>query len=51
MWGIRGIVEYQVNKGAGHRYLRDRIAYCDWVGIGFAGPDRAERHKPVCFAD
>ena len=35
MWGILGIVEYQVDKGAGHRYLRQRISSGDWVGIGF----------------
>ena len=35
MWGILGIVEYQVDKGAGHRYLRQRISSGDWIGIGF----------------
>jgi hypothetical protein len=35
MWGILGIVEYQVDKGAGHRYLRARISSGDWIGIGF----------------
>ncbi|MBV9557805.1 MAG: hypothetical protein JO254_12060 [Pseudolabrys sp.] len=34
MWGILGIVEYQVDKGAGHKYLRDRLSSGDWVGIG-----------------
>lgn len=35
LWGILGIVEYQVDKGAGHVYLRQRIASGDWIGIGF----------------
>jgi hypothetical protein len=35
IWGILGIVEYQINIGAGHRYLRQRISSGDWVGIGF----------------
>ena len=35
LWGILGIVEYQVNKGAGHRYLQQRIVSGDWIGIGF----------------
>jgi hypothetical protein len=35
MWGILGIVEYQVDKGAGHKYLRQRISSGDWIGIGF----------------
>jgi hypothetical protein len=25
LWGILSIVEYQVDKGAGHAYLRDRL--------------------------
>jgi hypothetical protein len=36
LWGILGIVEYQVNKGAGHRYLQQRIVSGDWIGIGFS---------------
>jgi hypothetical protein len=35
LWGILGIVEYQVDKGAGHRYLQQRISSGDWIGIGF----------------
>jgi hypothetical protein len=34
IWGILGIVEYQVSKGAGHRYLRERLWKGDWVAIG-----------------
>jgi hypothetical protein len=34
IWGILGIVEYQVSKGAGHRYLRERLQNGDWVAIG-----------------
>ena len=25
VWGILSIVEYQVDRGAGHKYLRDRL--------------------------
>jgi hypothetical protein len=38
MWGILGIVEYQVDQGAGHRYLRERLWSGDWVAIGVAEP-------------
>ena len=34
LWGILGIVEYQVDKGAGHRYLQQRLKSGDWIGIG-----------------
>jgi hypothetical protein len=34
IWGILGIVEYQVDKGAGHSYLRERLSKGDWVAIG-----------------
>jgi hypothetical protein len=35
IWGILSIVEYQVDRGAGHRYLRDRLWAGDWIAIGF----------------
>lgn len=35
LWGILSIVEYQVNRGAGHNYLRARLANEDWVAIGY----------------
>jgi hypothetical protein len=35
LWGILAIVEQQVDKGAGHSYLQQRIASGDWIGIGF----------------
>lgn len=38
LWGILGIVEYQVDKGAGHRYLRDRLFNGDWIAIGVLEP-------------
>jgi hypothetical protein len=41
MWGILGIVEYQVSEGAGHRYLRDRLWGGDWIAIGFKEPRAA----------
>ena len=34
LWGILSIVEYQVSKGAGHRYLRARLWAGDWIAIG-----------------
>jgi hypothetical protein len=33
--GILAIVEQQVDKGAGHRYLQQRIGSGDGIGIGF----------------
>ncbi len=41
LWGILSIVEYQVNRGAGHAYLRERLAKQDWIAIGYAKPRRA----------
>lgn len=35
LWGILSIVEYQVDRGAGHKYLRDRLMSGDWVAIGY----------------
>lgn len=35
LWGILAIVEQQVDKGAGHKYLRQRISCGDWIGIGY----------------
>lgn len=34
MWGILRIAEDQIDVGAGHRYLRQRIFSGDWIGIG-----------------
>jgi hypothetical protein len=47
LWGILGIVEYQVDKGAGHRYLQARIASGDWVGIGFCQSDEPEKRLAI----
>ena len=41
IWGILGIVEYQVSKGAGHRYFQKRIEAGDWIGIGFVESDKS----------
>jgi hypothetical protein len=41
LWGILSIVEYQVDKGAGHKYLRDRLFSCDWIAIGYHEPKTA----------
>jgi hypothetical protein len=38
LWGILSIVEYQVSKGAGHRYLRERLWTGDWIAIGNLEP-------------
>jgi hypothetical protein len=38
LWGILSIVEYQLDKGAGHKYLRDRLWNRDWIAIGFPEP-------------
>jgi hypothetical protein len=39
LWGILSIVEYQVSKGAGHRYLRERLWTGDWIAIGSLQPE------------
>jgi hypothetical protein len=38
LWGILGIAEYQIDKGAGHRYLRERLLSGDWVAVGYPAP-------------
>lgn len=38
LWGILSIVEYQVNHGAGHKYLRARLSRGEWVAIGYPEP-------------
>jgi hypothetical protein len=38
VWGILRLAEDQIDKGAGHTYLRQRIAAGDWIGIGFREP-------------
>jgi len=42
LWGILSIVEYQVDQGAGHRYLRDRLWNGDWIAIGVLEPKTAD---------
>ena len=46
LWGILSIVEYQVDRGAGHRYLRDRLWHGDWTAIGVKEP-RTTASKPM----
>ena len=38
LWGILNVVEYQVDHGAGHKYLRARLWKGDWKAIGFLAP-------------
>jgi hypothetical protein len=38
LWGILSIVEYQVDKGAGHNYLRNRLLSGDWLAVGMREP-------------
>ena len=42
LWGILSIVDYQVDQGAGHSYLRDRLWNRDWIAIGFLEPKTAD---------
>jgi len=42
IWGILRLAEDQIDQGAGHKYLRQRIAAGDWVGIGFKEPKSDE---------
>ena len=46
LWGILSIVEYQVSKGAGHRYLRERLWAGDWIAIGNLEPKAPG--SPLC---
>lgn len=48
LWGILGIVEYQVDRGAGHRYLRSRLEAGDWVVIGYRAP-RIAQSRLICI--
>jgi hypothetical protein len=47
LWGILAIVEQQVDKGAGHRYLQQRISSGDWIGIGFSEAAAAEKQLVI----
>lgn len=47
LWGILSIVEYQVDQGAGHRYLRDRLAKGDWTAIGILESRGAEAELTI----
>jgi hypothetical protein len=47
LWGILSIVEYQVSKGAGHRYLRDRLWEGDWIAIGYREPRQADARLTI----
>lgn len=38
LWGILSIAEYQIDTGAGQRYLRDRLWSGDWLAIGYQAP-------------
>lgn len=53
MWGILSIVEYQVDKGAGHKYLRERLRQSNWVAIGFPEPKTAASRLAIvpCIED
>lgn len=42
LWGILSIVEYQVDKGAGHKYLRNRLLSGDWLAVGMREPKTPE---------
>jgi hypothetical protein len=47
LWGILGIIEYQVDHGAGHKYLRERLMNRDWIAIGFPEPKTPESHLTI----
>lgn len=47
LWGILSIVEYQVDRGAGHNYLRDRLRNGDWIAVGYVETDTSERRLTV----
>jgi hypothetical protein len=45
--GILGIVEYQVDKGAGHKYLRERLWARDWIAVGY--PEQPSAGAQLCI--
>ena len=47
LWGILGIIEYQVDHGAGHKYLRERLWNRDWIAIGFPEPKTPASHLAI----
>ena len=47
LWGILGIAEYQIDHGAGHRYLRERLSTGDWLAIGYTAPKAEESHLVI----
>ncbi|SRR5258706_2003338 len=47
LWGILSIVEYQVDHGAGHKYLRDRLWNRDWIAVGYPEPKRANSRLKI----
>ena len=47
LWGILSIVEYQVDRGAGHNYLRDRLWNRDWIAVGFLEPKTADSRLEI----
>ncbi len=47
LWGILAIVEQQVDKGAGHRYLQQRIVSGDWIGIGVSETSDDEKRLVI----
>jgi hypothetical protein len=42
LWGILAIAEYQIDRGAGHNYLRSRLMTGDWIAIGYTDDCSAE---------
>jgi hypothetical protein len=47
LWGILSIVEYQVDRGAGHNYLRERLWNRDWIAVGFLEPKTADSRLEI----
>ena len=47
LWGILSIVDYQVDQGAGHRYLRDRLLARDWIAVAY--PESPTDEAQLCI--
>lgn len=45
LWGILSMAEYQIDRGAGHTYLRTRLEAGDWIAIGT--PQNAASGAPL----
>ncbi|WP_376984613.1 hypothetical protein [Bosea sp. R86505] len=51
LWGILSIAEYQIDRGAGQKYLIDRLRSGDWLAIGYRSPRQPDDPAVIIPAD